>query len=79
MVKPDYSATEAVPFRFGRKKQDTVSNAGHPADTVPLNLKRKSLDVTSTKPMALVLQISLMILMSLFSMGRMRRRRMMSL
>lgn len=41
MVKPDYSATQAVPLRFGRKKAQTepASDAGPPVASavVPLN------------------------------------------
>jgi hypothetical protein len=47
MVKPDYSASEAVPLRFGRKKAP-VSNASPVIDTVvtPLATKRKSVDIS---------------------------------
>lgn len=45
MIKPDYSASEAVPLRFGRnkKKDNAVSDAGPPASIV--TLKRKSVDI----------------------------------
>jgi hypothetical protein len=54
MVKPDYSASEAVPLRLLRRKNKSaaVSNAG-PAvttTTVPVNGKRKSVDMTQSKP-----------------------------
>ncbi|TVY24346.1 Fe-S cluster assembly protein [Lachnellula hyalina] len=52
MVKPDYSASEAVPLRLRRKDKGVVSNAG-PAvatTTVPLNSKRKSVDMVTSKP-----------------------------
>ena len=52
MTKPDYSASEAVPLRLRRKGKNGVSNAG-PAvatTTVPLNGKRKSVDITPNKP-----------------------------
>ncbi|TVY62288.1 Fe-S cluster assembly protein dre2 [Lachnellula suecica] len=54
MTKPDYSASEAVPLRLLRRKDKgaPVSNAG-PAvatATVPLNGKRKSVDMTQSKP-----------------------------
>lgn len=52
LTKPDYSATQAVPLRFGRNKakNGAVSSAGPPVDTVPILLKRKSVDMTSSKP-----------------------------
>ncbi|RDW61055.1 putative Fe-S cluster assembly protein dre2 [Coleophoma cylindrospora] len=53
MVKPDSAASQAVPLRFGRKKDTTaVSNAGPPAPTatVPVNGKRKSVDMTDNQP-----------------------------
>lgn len=53
MVKPDYSASEAVPLRLRRKdKSVAVSKAGPAvtAATVPLNGKRKSVDMSQTKP-----------------------------
>lgn len=53
MVKPDYSASEAVPLRFKRKDEGAaVSNAGPAVATaaVPLNGKRKSVDMTQSKP-----------------------------
>lgn len=53
LSKPDYSASEAVPLRFGKKKDKTngaVSNAGPPVDTVPIPLKRKSVDMSTGKP-----------------------------
>jgi hypothetical protein len=53
MVKPDYSASEAVPLRLRRKdKSAAVSNAGLPVvtATVPLNGKRKSVDMSQSKP-----------------------------
>lgn len=49
MMKPDYSASEAVPLRFGRnKKKDAVSDAGPPATIV--TLKRKSVEAAPAKP-----------------------------
>jgi hypothetical protein len=50
MTKPDYSASEAVPLRFGRKKDKsvTVSNAGPPESVVLVSNKRKSVDITTT-------------------------------
>lgn len=54
MVKPDYSASESVPLRFGRKKNVAVSNAGPPvlppAVSVIGSSKRKSVDISSGKP-----------------------------
>lgn len=53
MVKPDYSASEAVPLRLRRKdKSVAVSKAGPAVTvaTVPLNGKRKSVDMSQTKP-----------------------------
>ena len=52
MTKPDYSA-ESVPLRLRRKDKSTaVSNAGPAAATVtvPVNGKRKSVDMTGNKP-----------------------------
>ncbi|KAL3424333.1 anamorsin family protein [Phlyctema vagabunda] len=54
MVKPDHSASQAVPLRFGRKKDKNtaVSDAGPAVSnvTIPLNGKRKSVDMTQNKP-----------------------------
>jgi len=53
MVKPDYSASEAVPLRLRRKeKTGAVSNAGPAVGTasVAVNGKRKSIDITQSKP-----------------------------
>jgi anamorsin len=55
MVKPESSASEAVPLRFGKKKDKSsaVSDAGPavPTATIPLNGKRKSVDITQkSKP-----------------------------
>lgn len=52
MVKPDYSASEAVPLRLRRKDKGAVSSAGPPVATaaVPLNGKRKSVDISASKP-----------------------------
>jgi len=53
MVKPDSTASEAVPLRFRRKdKTAAVSNAGPAVAIVPLpiNGKRKSVDITPSKP-----------------------------
>lgn len=51
MAKPDYSA-ESVPLRLRRKdKSAAVSNAGPAvAPVVPVNGKRKGLDMTGNKP-----------------------------
>lgn len=52
MVKPDYSSSEAVPLRLRRKNKDAVSSAG-PAvakATLAVNGKRKSVDMTQSKP-----------------------------
>lgn len=52
MVKPDYSASEAVPLRLRRKNKEPVSNAG-PAvatTTVSLNGKRKGVDLITSTP-----------------------------
>lgn len=51
MLKPDHSASVAVPLRLRRKennKSAAVSSAGPPvtAADVPLNVKRKSVDMT---------------------------------
>jgi len=53
MAKPDYSASEAVPLRLRRKeKNGAVSNAGPAVETatVRLNGKRKSVDMTQSRP-----------------------------
>ncbi|KAH6674086.1 Fe-S cluster assembly protein dre2 [Halenospora varia] len=53
MVKPDYSAGDAVPLRLRRKdKSAAVSNAGPAVEvaTIPLNGKRKSVDMSQSKP-----------------------------
>jgi hypothetical protein len=54
MVKPDYSTSEAVPLRLLRRKDkgQAVSNAGPLVATaaIPLNGKRKSVDMTQSKP-----------------------------
>jgi anamorsin len=53
MAKPDYGASETVPLRLWRKeKNGPVSNAGPPvaAATVQLNGKRKSVDMTQSRP-----------------------------
>jgi hypothetical protein len=53
MTKPDYGASESVPLRLRRKeKNGPVSNAGPPVATaaVPLNGKRKSVDMTQSRP-----------------------------
>lgn len=48
MMKPDYSASEAVPLRFGRnKKKDAVSDAAAAPSIV--TLKRKTAEVTSSQ------------------------------
>jgi len=53
MVKPDNSASDAVPLRLRRKpKVEAVSSAGPavvPA-ALPVNGKRKSVDISSNKP-----------------------------
>jgi hypothetical protein len=50
MLKPELSARDAVPLRFGKKKDkgSAVSDAGPagPIPAVPLNGKRKSVDIT---------------------------------
>jgi anamorsin len=50
MLKPESSASEAVPLRFGKKKDkaSAVSDAGPavPIATTPLNGKRKSMDIS---------------------------------
>lgn len=53
MVKPDYSASEAVPLRLLRRKdKGAVSDAGPAVKTatVQVNGKRKSVDMTGAKP-----------------------------
>ncbi len=53
MVKPDYSASEAIPLRLRRKdKGGAVSNAGPAVGTatVQLNGKRKNIDMAPSKP-----------------------------
>jgi len=55
MIKPDYNASEAVPLRLLRRKEKSaaVSDAGPPTvatATVPINRKRKSIDITQSKP-----------------------------
>jgi hypothetical protein len=51
MAKPDYSA-EPLPLKLRRKDKSTaVSSAGPPAvPVIPVNGKRKSLDMTGNKP-----------------------------
>jgi hypothetical protein len=46
MVKPDYGTSEAVPLRFKRKDK----SAAVATSTVPVNGKRKSVDMTQAKP-----------------------------
>lgn len=53
MVKPDYSASEAVPLRLKRKSKPALVSSAGPAvatATVPINGKRKSIDMTQNKP-----------------------------
>ena len=53
LTKPDYGASETVPLRLRRKeKNGTVSSAGPPVATtvVQLNGKRKSVEMTKTRP-----------------------------
>ncbi|KAH8596321.1 cytokine-induced anti-apoptosis inhibitor 1, Fe-S biogenesis-domain-containing protein [Bisporella sp. PMI_857] len=53
MVKPDYAVSEAIPLRLRRKgKNGAVSNAGPVVEavTVPINGKRKSVDMAQSKP-----------------------------
>lgn len=53
MVKPDSSASEAVPLRLRRKdKSSAVSDAGPAVSTAaaPLNGQRKSVDMSQSKP-----------------------------
>lgn len=55
MLKPDHSASVAVPLRLRRKdnsKTTAVSNAGPPVSTVevPVSGKRKSVDMTEDVP-----------------------------
>lgn len=54
MVKPSVSASDAVPLRLLRRKEKkaAVSNAGPPVPiaTVPINGKRKSVDMSQSKP-----------------------------
>jgi len=53
MIKPDYSASTAVPLKLRRKdKGAAVSSAGPAVSTVtvPLNGKRKSVDMSQNKP-----------------------------
>ena len=53
MVKPNSSASEAVPLRLRRKDRTVaVSDAGpaDPVSTVSLNRKRKSVDMSQSKP-----------------------------
>lgn len=56
-IKPDYSASEAVPLRFGRKKKIAVAETPapvekvHPPSPTPVSpsgpLKRKSVDISA--------------------------------
>jgi hypothetical protein len=48
MLKPESSASEAVPLRFGKKKASAVSDAGPavPVASIPLIRKRKSVDIS---------------------------------
>jgi hypothetical protein len=53
MVKPDHSASDAVPLRLRRKENGAaVSHAGPPVAVaaVPLNGKRKSVDISQGQP-----------------------------
>jgi hypothetical protein len=52
MVKPDFSASTAVPLRLLRRKDKntTVASAAPPAVIAPLNGKRKSVDMSQSKP-----------------------------
>jgi hypothetical protein len=53
MTKPDYNTNEAVPLRLRRKDKSTaVSNAGPAMAKTPvqLNGKRKSVDMSQSKP-----------------------------
>ena len=52
MTKPDYNTNEAVPLRLRRKENGAVSKAGPAVASVPvaLNGKRKSIDITPSKP-----------------------------
>ncbi|EKD16584.1 uncharacterized protein L3040_001326 [Drepanopeziza brunnea f. sp. 'multigermtubi'] len=53
MMKPDYSAGEAIPLRLRRKeKAPAVSSAGSAVATpvAQVNVKRKSVDMTGAKP-----------------------------
>lgn len=53
MVKPDYSAGDAVPLRLRRKDKSTaVSSAGPPVATVavPVDGKRKNVEISGNKP-----------------------------
>lgn len=53
LVKPDHSASDAVPLRLRRKpKADGISNAGAPVipTVVVQSTKRKSVDISSSKP-----------------------------
>jgi len=54
MVKPDYSTSESVPLRFGKKKDRNLAvlNAAPAVTSVPITLKRKSVDMTNNKPAA---------------------------
>ena len=53
MVRPDHSANEAVPLRLRRKDKNAAVSSAGPAvatATVPLNGKRKSVDMSRTRP-----------------------------
>ena len=56
MLKPESSASEAVPLRFGKKKDKSsaVSDAGPavPVASIPLNGKRKSVDISQNGKLA---------------------------
>lgn len=54
MVKPDFSASDAVPLRLLRRKEKNtaVSSAGLPVvtATLPINGKSKSIDMSQSRP-----------------------------
>jgi hypothetical protein len=50
LVKPNYSSGEAVPLRLRRKEKPPVAQNGASTAAVPLNGKRKSVDISQNKP-----------------------------
>lgn len=48
MIKPNYNSNDAVPLRFGRKKDKAIAST--PVTAASSALKRKSMDMSTSKP-----------------------------